>query len=213
MLMATHRTHRGFSLIELSVVVAVIALLLLAVTPSLSEWARNLRVRNATESVLAGLQKARSEALRRNQSVSFWLVSLADERTVDNSCALSTSSGSWVISQNDPSGACATAPDPATPPMIVDTHAAGDGANGVTVAATAADGTAAKCVRFNGFGQVVSSSALPADDCRPPKQITQIDLSHVSGARNLRIMVSQGGGARMCDPLVTSATDPRLCPP
>jgi len=200
-------------MIEIAVTMTVMILLLLAAFPSMTDWLRNTRVRNAAESVQTGLQRARTEAVRRNQNVTFWLVAGSDERNVDNSCALSSASGSWVISLNNPAGNCAAAPSLTDDPMIVETHAAGDGAAGVTVAATAADSSAASCVRFNGFGQVVDASTLPADNCRPPTQLTTVDLTHASsGARRLRVMVSAGGGVRMCDRDVAS-TDPRACPP
>lgn len=192
---------RGFTLVELSVAMAVLALLLMAALPSMSEWTRNVRVRNAAESMQNGLQKARAEALRTNRSVGFWIVSQSDNRVVDNNCALSSSSGSWVISVNDPSGLCATAPDPNTAPMIVQTHAAGDGSGDVTVAAVDSGSNPAQRVLFDGFGRLTSAAG----------QIAKIDLTHPLGARSLRVVVSSGGGVRMCDPNV-SAPDPRVCP-
>ena len=213
MLMKLAWRQRGFSMIELAVTMTVMALLLMAALPSMSGWLRNTRVRNAAESVQMGLQRARMEAVRRNQNVTFWLVSGSDERNVDNSCALSSAAGSWVISLSNPATKCATAPSMTDDPMIVETHAAGDGGSGVTVAATAADASAANCVRFNGFGQVVGSATLPADNCRSPAQIATVDLTHVSGdARRLRVVLSEGGGVRMCDRDVASS-DPRACPP
>jgi type IV fimbrial biogenesis protein FimT len=209
MLMKSRRHSRGFSMIELAVTLTLFGILMAAAFPSMSEWLRNLRVRNAAESMQHGLQKARTEALRRNQNVTFWLVSGGDERNVDDSCQLSSASGSWVISQSDPSGQCGTKPAALT---VIETHAAGDGGSGVTVAAAAGDATAAQCVRFNGLGQLVDSVVPPADGCRTPKQISTIDLTHASGARQLRVMVSAGGGVRMCDRGVTDTTDPRACP-
>lgn len=211
-MLTRRQPQRGISMIEVGVTMTLLALLLAAGAPSMSEWMQNLRVRNAAESIQYGLQKARAEALRRNRNITFWLVSGADQRVVDNSCALSSAAGSWVISQNDPAGSCATSPDPDNPPMIVDTHALGDGGSNVIVAATAADATAARCVRFNGFGQVVDSVVPPDDGCRSPTQIATIDLSGAASARLLRIVVSPGGGVRMCDRAVTDANDPRKCP-
>ena len=202
--------QRGFSMIEIAVTLTMIALLAAAALPSVGEWIRNVRVRNTAESLQLGLQQARTEALRRNQNVTFWLVAGSDNRLVDNSCALSSASGSWVIALSDPTGLCASAPHPTTAPMIVATQAAGDG--GVTVAARSAASTAASCVRFSGLGQLAGSSSLPADDCRTPDQIATVDVTHSSsGARRLRIVVSAAGSVRMCDRDVASS-DPRACP-
>ena len=212
MLMPIARTQRGFSMVEVAITMAILALLLAAAAPSVTGWMRNTRVRNTAEALQMGLQRARAEALRRNANVTFWLVSGSDERIVDNSCALSSASGSWVISLSDPTGHCATAPDPTISPMIVETHAVGDGGSGVTVLSQSATPSAAQCVRFNGFGQIVDATLPPADNCRLPNQISTVDVTHASGgARRLRVVVSAGGGVRMCDRDVTS-TDPRACP-
>ena len=203
----------GFSLVELAVTLTVMVLLVTAAFPSVADWLRSTRVRNAAASIQSGLMRARAEALRTNQLVTFWMVRGSAETAVDASCALSSASGSWVVSLNDPSGACATAPSPASAPMITETHAAGDGGTGVTVAAVNAAGDAAQCVRFNGFGRVVDSSTGPADTCRQPLQIAKIDVTHAAGgARALRVVVSAGGSVRTCDANVTATTDPRKCP-
>jgi type IV fimbrial biogenesis protein FimT len=205
--------QRGFSLVELAVTLTVLVLLLTAASPSIADWLRNTRVRNAAASVQSGLMRARAEALRTNQMVTFWLVQGSAENAMDNSCALSSASGSWVVSMNDPSGACAVAPSTTIAPMITETHTAGDGGGGATVAAVNAAGAAAQCVRFNGFGRVVDSSSGPADACRQPLQIAKIDIIHAAGgARALRVMVSAGGAVRTCDVNVTASTDPRKCP-
>jgi type IV fimbrial biogenesis protein FimT len=208
------RRQRGFSMVEIGVTLAIFAVLLAAALPSMGEWIRNTKVRNATEGIHSGLQRARAEALRRNVNVTFWLVAVTDERTMDNSCTKSSSSASWVISLNDPASKCAGAASTTVDPMIIETHAAGDGASGVTVIAKPSIGAAAQCVRFNGFGQVVPSTVPPDDACRSPNQISTVDVSHPSGgARNLRIVVSANGGIRMCvpDPAI-KVPDPRACP-
>ncbi len=63
----------GFSAIELLVVMAIAGILAVATVPSFQVWLQNLEIRNAAGSVLAGLQRARAEALARNTSVEFEL--------------------------------------------------------------------------------------------------------------------------------------------
>jgi type IV fimbrial biogenesis protein FimT len=192
-----HRT-RGFTLIEMMVVLTVSALLLFAVLPSFTAWLRDLRIRGVAESLQNGLQLARMEALRRNEVVSLWLVSDADAAD----CSASSSSASWVVSAANPATACGST-------TVVDKQGRAATATGVAVASvqTTTDGAAGNASRiaFNGFGQLV----LPGS-ATPLRQVV-ISLTHANAdARPLRVEVLPGGSIRMCDPNVAS-DDPRRC--
>lgn len=63
----------GFGLVEMVIVVAIIGITAAITMPSYSAWIQNTKVRTATESILNGIQKARSEALMRNTQVKFTL--------------------------------------------------------------------------------------------------------------------------------------------
>jgi type IV fimbrial biogenesis protein FimT len=65
--------QRGLTLIELLVVLAVVAVGATLAAPSMAQIVANYRVRSAAESMLGGLNFARTEALRRNTPVSFAL--------------------------------------------------------------------------------------------------------------------------------------------
>jgi len=67
------RRQRGVSIVEAAIVMAVLAILLAGALPSAQEWLANSRIRSAAESMLAGLQMARAEALKRNVAVEFVL--------------------------------------------------------------------------------------------------------------------------------------------
>lgn len=71
--MGTRRRERGFTLIEVMVTVILIAILASLAAPSFQTTIARFRVRTAAESLMSGLQLARSEALRRNQPVRFTL--------------------------------------------------------------------------------------------------------------------------------------------
>ena len=79
---------RGFTLIELMVVVSIIAISATLVGPSFSQAIANYQVRSAAESILNGLNYARGEAVRRNSAVSF---------------TLAGGGSGWTVSQVSPS--------------------------------------------------------------------------------------------------------------
>jgi type IV fimbrial biogenesis protein FimT len=196
------RRQRGFNLIEAAVVVSVLGIIIAAGIPSMADWIRGTHVRNIAETTQAGLQKARQEAMKRNRVVTFWLVSPATTARPDNTCALVANSAAWVVSLDNPTGACGADPSPSTAPKIVEVYGPGNGAEGIGVAAVDIVGDAASSVSFNGFGQRVGNG------------IAQINITHSStDVRPLRIEISTSGGIRMCDPVATaaSANDSRAC--
>jgi type IV fimbrial biogenesis protein FimT len=71
----TRRAVRGLTLVELMVVLAVVAVGAMLAAPGLASVSANYRVRSTAESILAGLNFARTEAVRRNTAVSFSLTS------------------------------------------------------------------------------------------------------------------------------------------
>jgi type IV fimbrial biogenesis protein FimT len=102
----------GFTLIELMTGIAIMAIVMAMGMPSYKTWIQNMRLRNAAESILNGLQLARAEAVRRNASVQFILVT----------------GSSW----------CVTATADCTDP--IQSRATGDGSS-AAITVTAADGT------------------------------------------------------------------------
>ena len=203
------RQARGMTMIELAVTLTILALLLVGVGPSMGAWMRNTQVRNTASSILAGLSRARNEAMRRNMPIRFSLVSLADSAVMGSSCALSDTGVSWVVSALNPAGNCQYAPATtaadANDPMIVETNAGGVGGKNVVVAAKIADGSAvANTVTFNSFGRVA--------DAAPIGFINVNNSAAGNDFRSLRVEIGTGGTVRMCDLAVTSTTDPRYCP-
>lgn len=103
--------QRGFTLIEVMVVVMVAAILFGIAAPSIRSMIDSAKVKGAAESVLSGLRYARSEAINRNAPMRFQLVT-----ALDATCVTSTTSLLWVVSQSDqanygpPTGACDSLP-------------------------------------------------------------------------------------------------------
>jgi len=63
------RHARGFSLVELMVTIAVLAILLAIGIPSFASLIASNRLTSATNELVAALQTARTEAIRRNVRV------------------------------------------------------------------------------------------------------------------------------------------------
>lgn len=222
--MLTHRAGasargRGFTLIEIIVTVAVLSLILAMSMPSIGTWIENTRIRGATEALQNGMQAARMEAIRRNQPVSFYLVSSAtDSSGLDNSCALSSTSGSWVVSSSSPAGKCGTM-NPSTCTSTVPgkcalaQRAIGDAGARVQVSAgystdatnKTALGSAANTITFDGLGRITN----------PTSAINRVRVTGPNSAAayvDLMLIVDVGGGVRMCDPRSSiAANDPRKC--
>jgi type IV fimbrial biogenesis protein FimT len=195
------RSH-GFTLIEIMVTLAVMALLLMLGLPSMTTWLQNQQIRTSAEGLQAGLQFARAEALRRNAPVRFQLVD-----TLTSACVLANTGANWIVSLNDPTGLCDVDPSDIAAPLTIEKRSGAEGTPNALVAATNGAATATT-VTFTGLGRVSAAGG-----------ITQIDVTNASGGncqpagpmRCLRINISSGGSPRMCDPAVTDNTDPRFC--
>lgn len=197
MLKARHR-QRGYSLIEFVIGLVIVSLLLTMGIPSFSNWIQNAHIRTAAEDIQNGLQLSRAEAVRRNLLVGFQFTT-----TADNNCALSTADGNWVVSLDDPTGACASAPSDTVAPRIIQMRAAAEGSVNAAVAAGQSS------IAFNSLGRV--TNALAGN--------ISIDITNPNGGaciaangsmRCLRIVVSPLGQIRMCDPALAS-TNPQGC--
>lgn len=88
--MLIRRLHRGVTLIEMSITIAIAAILIALAVPSFKIMLANAQIRTAAQALHDGLQLARVEAIRRNERVIFskgtqsaWTVSIeSDASTV-----------------------------------------------------------------------------------------------------------------------------------
>ena len=204
MLRHAHAT-RGISMIEVMVSLTLAALLMALGAPSFSLWLQNLRIRNTAESMLSGLQYAKSEATARNALVRFQLTT-----SVGSDCAISPTGTSWVVDAVDASGAndsvagqCNATPSDTVPPSILQVHSATDGSGNTSVQADSA------AIVFNGLARPTPTPAT-STTINISNPNTGLCADQGGDLTCLRIVVSPAGQIRMCNPRFP-AGDPQAC--
>lgn len=183
-IMLGHPLHRargtdGFTIIELLIAVAVLAIMLALGVPALTTFLGNSSIRTNAEALANGIHMARTEAVRRNSNVRIALDASGTSYTINL-----VSDGS-LINQR---GAEGRADSVVVTPAPV-------GANALT---------------FTALGSVTTNA-----DASPAITAIKVNANTANAAslRNMCILVSTGGIARMCDPLRTDVTDPQRCQP
>ena len=174
------RLH-GFTLIELMITIVIMAIVLAAAMPAYTVWIQNTHIRNAAESILNGLQRARAEAVVRNTNIEFILVDRA-----------------WEVRIVGVVGEAGK----------IDSRPAGEMSPNIALSIFPAAAPALTTVTFSNLGTVTPNT--PASDSINRIDIDSTSLS-ATESRDLRIVLGVGGNARMCDPNVGSSTDPRHC--
>lgn len=174
---------RGFSLVELAIVLVILAIALALGVSSYSQWIQNTQIRNAAESIVQGMQRARAEALNRNVSTSFVLGNGAF----------------WTVTDLNANQVIETRPAAEVPQSVTLTVSPVPAGGGVPTTMLTFSSVGTVGSNANGSATItqidVDTTALTAADSRP-----------------LRILVGVGGVVRMCDPNPNVAlTDPRHC--
>jgi type IV fimbrial biogenesis protein FimT len=197
--------HLGFTLIEIIVSLAVIALMVMIGLPSMTTYFQNSKIGTAAQAYATGMQVARTEAIRRNLPVEFVLTD-TDVATADiaNNAAPSPTGRSWLVRVFDPALAAF---------VPIETKAALEGSGqsagstptvAVTGSAVAPPAVFSGIVAFSGFGGTTSEIWL--------------DINNLAGGacfpagsmRCLRVRATPGGQVRVCDPQLPLG-DSRSC--
>ncbi|GAO37778.1 hypothetical protein SCT_3216 [Sulfuricella sp. T08] len=192
--------QKGATLIELMIGVALMSILLYIAMPSFSLWMQNTQNRGAAESILDGLQLARSEAVRYNTSVRFSPTNATGLAAWTVGCVIVTAECPATIQSKTAAEGTVNArvgTDASVPPTPL---TAGFYATALTAGAGLPNG-----VTFDGMGRVPTAN-IGAD-------IARIDITNavVAGARRYVITIGSGGIIRMCDPALALANNPQGC--
>jgi type IV fimbrial biogenesis protein FimT len=199
------RRAAGFSLIELMMTLAILGVLLGLGAPRFAEYLRNVKLRSAAESFLAGIQLARSEAVRMNLPVEF-LLTTSDPINVNVGTAVASATGAnWMVRTADTatfisgklgvegSGRNSAG---ASPIIINDTS---------TAALADPDpppATPVGSIVFNGLGRTNLTAQAIFKFSNPSAGAC---VTAGGPVRCLHVVVDIGGQARICDPAVSAA--------
>ncbi|MDP2396952.1 MAG: GspH/FimT family pseudopilin [Burkholderiales bacterium] len=197
------RRHSGFSLVELIVGMAVLALLMALGVPQYATFTANARIRATSEGVTSGLNLARAEAVKRNARVEMVLTDDLPVEALVNAITPSTSGTNWMVREWVPSTNSFN---------FIEGKAGAEGSgreeSGVIVASSSTDATYDGRITFTGFGAMAIGQPVSFQFTYPAAGT----CAAASGPlRCLNINVSPGGQIRVCDPKVTDTKDTRAC--
>lgn len=210
------RALRGFSLIELMIVVVIIAIIVSAGAPAFRTWTADARVRTVAESLANDLRAAQAESVRRSRQVAFVLTN--DTPTIPSPGSTARASArNWAL-------------------YALPLLNSSEGANQITE--TTKEGGTTGFVR--GYSQVNNSDTTVNSDDAAPTCFNSLGRLAVSGAtvenagsaacfvatsgaprhyrvqnsatdRPLWVQVYLGGQIRMCDPNKRLPEQPEGC--
>lgn len=200
------RQQRGFTLIELLIVITVTGILILIGFPSIQNIINNSRIRALAHTLNAGLQRARSEAIRKNTNTEFVLFDLTATQ------ATSIANTDFLAAHVSDVSACRYGPN-----WLIRTQAANELLDGqlntqksINCNQATESGLGYEIDTTGGASSIVFNSLGRSTLTTP---VILAITNSAAGAcavaggkiRCLNIIVSPGGQTRVCDPAVTTA--------
>ncbi len=195
--MLTHRFSRvaskGFTLIELMVVVTIMALMVIMFAPNMATWIANSKVRGTAESLASELRLAQLEAVRRNRQAVFALTDQTpalDALPADNAL-------NWFVR-------ALPTPEESADKGFTATGLYVHGSNQATLAGVKIKGPGLLC--FSSMGRPVTPAVSPVGGiviCTVPESAVKpvtYTVTRKGADRNLEVQVALGGLIRLCDP-------------
>lgn len=195
---ADRRSQRGWTLIELVVTFAVLAVVVAAAMPDYASMLANGKVRTATDGVASGLAIAQAEAMRRSTNVEF-LVTSAAPGPATVSAAASASASNWLV----------RVPADATRGLAADVYVRGSEAAPSSGAVTIDNRAGAFAAVFTPSGRVMLNAGGALQPLAGPLVLR---MSTLKADRPLCVYATATGSIKACDPKL-AAGDMRACLP
>ena len=177
---------KGFSLVELMVVIAVAAIFMTLAAPSFQEMLNGMRVRSTAETFNQGLQLARSEAIKRNDRIEF---------NIDATTG-------WSVCPSSSAATCATAATIQSKPAL-------ESSRNVAVAVTncpgGAGGTPTK-VTFTGLGRQYVDAAGAYNNPDDTAEFCGLAISAPTTQKAYNVVIQPIGYIKMCNPSLAAGT-------
>lgn len=199
--MQLRRASAGFTLVELMITVALLAILLVVGVPSMADWVRNSRIRTIANTLQDTLRTAQAEAVARSRQTVFVFTDNPPS-TAPASVTAKAGGKYWAVyvmpAMTDSSESMQ---------LLTGGNVADLGA-GVTIT-----GAAALCFSSNGRVVAGGASGLTAS-CAVPTgtpPLQSFTVTQTGADRPLRVTVGLSGQVRMCDPARNIANSPDGC--
>jgi type IV fimbrial biogenesis protein FimT len=198
------RRRSGFTIIELLIGMALLAILLGLGAPAMGTYLQNSKLGAATASFYAGVQAARTEAIRRNIQSQFVLTDTPNNvANLANAVAPLATGRSWIVRAVSPPPAVGFDP-------VIDKKSSNEGEGSVVapsiVVASFGPAGYVGVIPFNGFGNTFDNQPYRIDISNPAAGA----CTPVGPVRCRRITVTPGGQISACDP-AAPVGDSRAC--
>lgn len=187
---------RGFTMIELMIGVAILAILLALGLPAFTQMLQNSRLRATAEAFTAGLQRARAEAVKLNAQVELIMTNATPLAANVDSAAPTAGGTNWIVRS------VAVNPATGTRDFFEGKSSAEGAAAAVVVTAT---NTA---IAFTAFGATTLAATATFQFTNPTGGAC---FAAAGPMRCLNVVVMTGGQVKMCDPAIVTVGDTRRC--
>lgn len=182
--------HRGFTLVELMIAIAVIAILLMLAAPSFVDYMRVQRLKGVNAQLVTDLQYARTEAASRNGDVYIHFKTLADDASMSCYTIYMITNADWELTcdcTQAPGASCADAHTVEIRTVQVPV--------GTGVRLTLPENQPAS------FGFIAETGALRVDHRLVAVRLEEVQVfASIDDARSLRTTVGRSGRPTVCSP-------------